>query len=297
MKPERIYPMSTKKTILFDIIFDLVGSFFYSIGVYSFAKMADFAPGGLTGIALMINHLWNLPIGTISFLLNIPLIFISYKFVGRRFIYKSLKTMAVCTAFLDIIFPHFPAYQGSRFMAALFSGIFLGIGLAVFYMRGSSSGGTDFLTMSIKALRPHFSIGFITITIDLFIILIGWPVFGNIDAVLYGLTSTILTSLVIDKIMYGLDSASLMIIISVHSHDIAIGIGKLIHRGSTKIHAFGSYTGQRRDVLLCACSKSQTYLVCRMIQKIDPNAFVMITETINIYGEGFLKIFSPTKKD
>ena len=152
---------------------------------------------------------------------------------------------------------------------------------------GSSAGGTDFLTMSIKALHPHFSIGLITIIIDLFIILMGWPVFGNVDAVLYGLTSTILTSLVIDKIMYGLDAGSLMIIISVHSHDIATGIGKLVGRGSTKIHAFGSYTGQRRDVLLCACSKSQTYLVCRMIQETDPNAFVMITETTNIYGEGF----------
>lgn len=279
--------MSTRKTIFSDIIFDLVGAFFYSIGVYSFAKMANFAPGGLTGIALMMNHLWNLPIGTISFLLNLPLIFISYKFVGKIFIFKSLKTMLICTIFLDLIFPFFPAYQGSRFMASLYSGIFLGIGLAIFYMRGSSSGGTDFLTMSIKVLRPHFSIGLITIIIDLFIILMGWPVFGNVDAVLYGLTSTILTSLVIDKIMYGLDAGSLMIIISVHSHDIAIGIGRLIGRGSTKIHAFGSYTGQSRDVLLCACSKSQTYLVCRMIQKTDPNAFVMITETTNIYGEGF----------
>lgn len=195
--------------------------------------------------------------------------------------------MLVCTIFLDLIFPFFPVYSGSRFMAALYSGIFLGIGLALFYMRGSSSGGTDFITMSIKALRPHFSIGLITITIDLFIILLGWPVFGNIDAVLYGLTSTILTSLVIDKIMYGLDSGSLILVITVHSHEIAHNIGNYIRRGSTIIQAFGSYTGQRRDILLCACSKSQTYLICRVIQEIDPGAFVMITETTNIFGEGF----------
>ncbi|MGN0414974.1 MAG: YitT family protein [Agathobacter sp.] len=267
--------------------FDIVGAFFYSIGVYTFAKMANFAPGGLTGIALMLNHLWKLPIGTTSLLLNLPLIYLSYKFVGRIFILKSIKTMLVCTIFLDLIFPFFPVYSGSRFMAALYSGIFLGIGLALFYMRGSSSGGTDFITMSIKALRPHFSIGLITITIDLFIILLGWPVFGNIDAVLYGLTSTILTSLVIDKIMYGLDSGSLILVITVHSHEIAHNIGNYIRRGSTIVQAFGSYTGQRRDILLCACSKSQTYLICRVIQEIDPGAFVMITETTNIFGEGF----------
>lgn len=275
------------KTIFTDMAFDLVGAFFYSIGVYTFAKMANFAPGGLTGIALMLNHLWKLPIGTTSLLLNLPLIYLSYKFVGRIFILKSIKTMLVCTIFLDLIFPFFPVYSGSRFMAALYSGIFLGIGLALFYMRGSSSGGTDFITMSIKALRPHFSIGLITITIDLFIILLGWPVFGNIDAVLYGLTSTILTSLVIDKIMYGLDSGSLILVITVHSHEIAHNIGNYIRRGSTIIQAFGSYTGQRRDILLCACSKSQTYLICRVIQEIDPGAFVMITETTNIFGEGF----------
>lgn len=275
------------KTIFTDMAFDLVGAFFYSIGVYTFAKMANFAPGGLTGIALMLNHLWKLPIGTTSLLLNLPLIYLSYKFVGRIFILKSIKTMLVCTIFLDLIFPFLPVYWGSRFMAALYSGIFLGIGLALFYMRGSSSGGTDFITMSIKALRPHFSIGLITITIDLFIILLGWPVFGNIDAVLYGLTSTILTSLVIDKIMYGLDSGSLILVITVHSHEIAHNIGDYIRRGSTIIQAFGSYTGQRRDILLCACSKSQTYLICRVIQEIDPGAFVMITETTNIFGEGF----------
>ena len=89
-------------------------------------------------------------------------------------------------------------------MAALFSGVCLGAALALFYMRGSSSGGTDFLTMSIKAVKPHLSIGFVTMAIDLLIILLGWPVFGNVDAVLYGLISAFVTSVVIDKIMYGM---------------------------------------------------------------------------------------------
>lgn len=277
------------KTIFTDIAFDLIGAFFYSIGVFTFAKMANFAPGGLTGLALLMNYLWKFPIGITSFLLNLPLLLISYKFVGRIFIIKSLKTMLLCTVFLDFIFPLFPVYAGSRFMAALYSGIFLGIGLALFYMRGSSSGGTDFLTMSIKALRPHLSIGLISTIIDLFIILLGWPVFGNVDAVLYGLTSTILTSIVIDKIMYGLDSGSMILVITMHSHEISHHIGNYIGRGSTIIPAFGSYTGQRRDILLCACSKSQTYLICGMIQWIDSGAFVMIAETTNILGEGFAR--------
>ena len=275
------------KNIILDIVYDIIGSFFYAVGVYTFAKMANFAPGGVTGIALIMNYLWDLPIGTMSLVLNIPLMLLSLKFLGKEFLLKSLKTMCFCTLFLDVIFPHIPPYTGSQFMAALYSGIFLGIGLALFYMRGSSSGGTDFLTMSVKVLRPHLSIGMVTMAIDLFIILLGWPVFGNVDAVLYGLTATLLTSLVIDKIMYGMGAGTLLIIVTDHGKEIAEKIGEKIGRGSTQLKGRGSYTGDDREVLLCACSKSQAYMVRRAAQEIDRRAFVMITETNEVYGEGF----------
>ena len=88
----------------------------------SFAKMANFAPGGLTGLALIMNSLWKFPIGITTMVLNIPLILISGKLVGKSFLLTTIKTMCFCTLFLDIIFPHLPAYTGSRFMAALYSG-------------------------------------------------------------------------------------------------------------------------------------------------------------------------------
>lgn len=276
------------KNIALDLVYDIIGSFFYAVGVDTFAKMANFAPGGLTGLALIMNYLWNVPIGLTTIILNIPLMLLSYRFLGKIFLLKTLKTMCLCTVFLDIVFPHLPAYSGSQFMAALYSGIFLGIGLALFYMRGSSSGGTDFLTMSIKVRRPHLSIGIVTMMIDLVIILLGWPVFGNVDAVLYGLTSTLLTSLMIDKIMYGIGSGTLLIIITVRGQEIAQRISELIGRGSTELKARGSYTGKERDLLLCACSKSQAYMVRRAAQEIDSASFVMITETSEVFGEGFL---------
>lgn len=272
-----------------DLVYDIIGSFFYAVGIDTFAKMANFAPGGLTGLALIMNYLWNFPIGITTFVLNLPLMAISYHILGKDFLLKSLKTMIFCTIFLDIIFPFFPVYSGSQFMAALYSGIFLGIGLALFYMRGSSSGGTDFLTMSVKVLRPHLSIGVVTMTIDFIIIVIGWPVFGNIDAVLYGLTSTLLTSLVIDKMMYGTGAGTLLIIITERGHEIAERIGEIIGRGATELKAKGSYTNKDRDVLLCACSKSQAYMVRRVAQEIDSSSFVMVTETHEVFGEGFLE--------
>lgn len=280
--------MKAKKIVL-DLLCDMIGAFFCAVGLYTFAKAANFAPGGVSGLALIMNYLWNLPIGITTIVLNIPLILLSARILGKTFLLKTLKTMCFCMVFLDIIFPHVPVYTGSQFMASLYSGIFLGIGLAIFYMRGTSSGGTDFLTMSIKALHPHLSIGVLTMIIDLVIILLGWPTFGNIDAVLYGLTSTLLTAIVIDKIMYGMGAGALLIIVTDRGQEIAKHIGELIGRGSTKLQAKGGYTQKDKEVLLCACSKSQAYIVREVVYEIDQTSFVMVTGTKEVFGEGFLE--------
>ena len=121
------------KELVLDISYDIVGSVLYALGIYTFAKTADFAPGGLSGLALIMNHLWRFPIGITTLALNIPLIILSFKLVGRRFMFKSARTMIVCTIFLDLIFPYTKPYTGEPFMAALFSGVCLGAALALFY--------------------------------------------------------------------------------------------------------------------------------------------------------------------
>lgn len=274
--------------LFMDLLFDIAGSILYSIGIYTFAKMANFAPGGLSGLALLGNYLWGFPIGITTLILNIPLILISYKVVGRDFLIKSARTMIFCTIFLDVVFPHLPVYTGSPLLAGIYYGIFTGAGLALFYMRGSSSGGTDFLTMTIKSLRPHLSLGFVTLAIDLVIILMGWPVFGNIDSVLYGLISVIVTSIALDKIMYGMGATKLAIIITTKGQEVADHISEICDRGSTAIRAKGTYSKTDRDVLLCACSSSQAYIIKNAVHDIDSESFIMLADTSEIYGEGFL---------
>ena len=282
-----------KHPLLIDLTCDILGSILFALSIYTFAKNANFAPGGVSGLALIIHHLWGFPIGLTSLLLNIPLIFLSYKVLGKQFLLKSARTMLISTFILDIIFPHFSPYTGDPFLAALFSGVFLGAGLALIYMRGSSTGGTDFLTVAIKSIRPHLSLGFVTMAIDLIIILLGWPVFGQIDSVLYGLTSVFVSSTIMDKIMYGMGAGKLAIIITTHGQEVAERIGTICFRGSTAIKAIGTYTQTERDVLLCACSKSEAYKVKTAAHQIDPNAFVMITETSEVFGEGFIEAEKP----
>ena len=146
------------------------------------------------------NYLWGGPIGITTLVLNEPLILLGFRFVGRAFLWKTVISMLWCTFFQDVAFADQPGYGGDPLLAALFAGITWGGALALLYMRGSSSGGTDFLTMSIKVLRPHLSVGVVTGAIDLVVILLGWPVFGSVDAVLYGLVTTAVTSLVMEHI-------------------------------------------------------------------------------------------------
>ncbi len=277
------------KNILLDLLCDIVGSIFYSVSIYTFARSANFAPGGISGLALIINYLSGFPIGITSLLLNVPLVLISYKVVGKTFLRKTARTMLLCTFFLDVVFPHTPSYTGSPFMAALYAGICLGVGMGLFYMRGTSSGGTDFLTMTIKHLRPHLSMGIVTMATDLIVILLGWPVYKNVDAVLYGLITTFANSIVMDKIMYGASAGSLAIIITDRGKVIADAIGEITGRGSTGIRGIGTYTQQDRDILLCACSMVQAHTVLNTVHALDPNAFVMMTDTREVHGEGFIE--------
>ena len=277
------------KNLALDLGADVIGSILFAAGIYTFAGAGEFAPGGISGLALIINHLWGLPIGITSIALNAPIILFSFRLLGHRFFLKSIRTMIMNTIFVDFIFTHIPVYKGDRLTAALFAGALLGAGLAVIYMRGSSTGGADFLIMSVKKLRPHLSLGQVTMVLDLLIILLGWPVFGDMDSVLYGIVAAFATSLIIDKVMYGMGAGKLVQIITNDGPAVANAISESTERGSTLIRAVGSYTGQDRDVLLCACSKSEAYKVRAAAHRVDPKCFVMITETSEVFGEGFLE--------
>jgi uncharacterized membrane-anchored protein YitT (DUF2179 family) len=270
-----------------DTFYDIIGSILYAAGIYTFALSANFAPGGISGLSIIINHFTKIPIGTCSLLLNIPIIIISYKLLGKLFLFKSLKTMVISALFMDIVFPLFPTYTGNPLLAAIFTGVLSGAGLALIYMRNSSTGGTDLLILSVRKKAPHLSIGQITIAIDGGVILLGGLVFGSIDAVLLGIITTIVTSAVIDKIMSGIEAGKMAMIITNHGTSIAEIIGKEIGRGVTIMNVTGAFSGESRQMLMCACSKSQVYYLRRIVSNIDPTAMTMICPFDEAFGLGF----------
>ncbi|MBO4848491.1 MAG: YitT family protein [Clostridia bacterium] len=289
-----MFDKASLKVFALDTLYDIIGSILYAVGYYTFASNANFAPGGVGGIAIIINHYlpWA-PLFLCQNIINIPIAIICYKLLGKKFFIKSLKTMFFMWIFGDFIIPLFPKYGGAeiaeanRLIAAIFAGILTGAGLALIYMRGSSTGGSDFVIMSIRKKKPHMSVGSITLFIDGAIILIGGLVFRNINAVLYGIIMTILSSLVIDKIMYGSGAQKMLLIISDKTDEIKDRIYEVTERGVTFLKAVGAYTGQEKHIIMCICSKTEVFPTREIVKKTDPNAMVMLSTVDEAYGLGF----------
>lgn len=276
------------KELAMDILVDVVAGMVIAVGVYNFALNANFPVAGFSGIAIILYHLFRIPVGIGTILLNIPVSIFCYKFLGRTFFLKSVKSMIISSILMDYVAPMFPVYNGSRLLAALCMGVLCGGGYAAIFMRGSSTGGQDFITMAIKKVKPHMTLGVITFGFDICTILLGTIlVFKDVDGLIYGIIVTYLMAIVMDRIMYGIDEGKMTLIVTEHGDEVAEQIDEYSGRGSTILQGMGSYSKKKKDVVMCACNNKQMYTIKKMVRQIDPQAFTIIMESNEVVGEGF----------
>lgn len=271
-----------------DIFFSTVGAALYAMGIYSFAVAGNFAPGGISGLAIIINHFINaIPIGVCTLLINIPVVLFTYKTLGKTFFIKSVVSMVIVAVMLDYVFPHLPTYSGNTLLAAMFAGALSGLGLSFIYMRGSSTGGTDFIILALRKKHPHMSIGNITLIIDGCVLLLNGVAFKNIEAVLYGTVLTYTATIFIDKCMYGIGAKKKVSIVTTKGNEISERISNEIGRGSTLINAIGTYTKKDKQLLICICDSRQAVNIRHIAYEIDNEALIYIDVSEEVYGYGF----------
>lgn len=276
------------KTICMDLLFDIAGSIMIAAGVHNFSLNANLPLAGFTGIALILYHLIGLPIGVGILLLNIPVAIFCFRYLGKVFFFKSVKTLIISSLFIDHIAPLLPAYTGDRLLAAICMGVLCGSGYALIFMRGSSTGGQDFISMAITRAKPHITLGSITLFLDSSIIFLSTLiVFRDIDGLIYGIIATFLQATVMDRILYGMNDGKTSLIITEEGKEIAHIIDETSARGSTIIKGRGTYSGREKDIVLCACSSKEMYSIHKAIKKADPKAFSIILESNDVVGEGF----------
>ena len=280
-------PKYTLKKLGRDLIFDFVGCVTYASALNCFILPAGLATGGISGVALIINYLTGVPVGVATFMLNIPIIIVCYKVLGRTFLLKSIKTMMILTLSIDVITINFPKYHGDTILAAICAGVLVGAGLGTIFLSGSSTGGSDFVILSVRKIAPHFSIGTLCLVFDYTVLLSGGIVFKNINATLYGAVAMFIASQIMDKIMYGSARGKMLFIVTDKGEEVAKNIFQTVGRGSTIADIRGSYTGKPKQLVISAVSKSQLFKARKTAHTVDENSFTMVTSTDEVFGQGF----------
>ena len=278
-----------------DTLTEIVGSILTGVAIYNFAVPARFPMTGFSGLALILYRLFGTPIGVMTIVLNIPVALICYRLLGRQFFFRSLRCMVLSSLFIDYAAPLLPLYTGDRLLASICTGVLGGLGYAMIYMRSSSTGGSDFIVMAVKAVRRHVQLGEIIFITDAVIIGLGGLIFRDFDGVIYGLIIDYIYAIVTDKIMYGMNAGKLALVVTDHGKAAADKIDELCGRGATIIEARGAFRGDPRQMVMCACSTKEMLTVERAVKLVDPNAFTVILESNEVVGEGF-KTFRVAEK-
>ena len=271
-------------------LYDFIGCLLMAVAVKVFSAPNQIAPGGVTGIATMINHLTGLPIGTLGLVMNIPLLLIGYRKLGKTFCLRTTQTVLVYTIAVDALMSNPPIYTGDPMLAALFGGVISGTGAALVFMQGSTAGGTDIINKLIQKKYPHISTGQLVLSINAVVILSAALVYRNIEASLYGLVMTFTSGKVMDAILYGADTGKSCMIVTSKPEEMGKAIIGRIHRSATIMQGKGAYAGDTVFVLMCVVRKVEFYPLKTLIREIDPNSFIIVSEAHQIIGKGFKAI-------
>lgn len=266
----------------------MVAGLFLMMASYNYFFVPNqIAPGGVTGLATILYHLWGLPVGLMSAVINIPLFLLSWRRMGRTFAARSLVAMMLLSLLLD----SFPilALTEDNLLATIIGGALLGVGLALVLMGNATTGGTDLAAAMIQRGLPHLSFGIILLVIEVCIVTFSGIVFGAQKA-LYAAVSLFLTSRLVDMLQEGVASSRLFFIISAKSAEISRRILDELDRGVTTLRGQGEYSGNAVSVIFCVVSKQEVHAIKKIVHQEDPSAFVVLTVANETMGEGFSRL-------
>ena len=270
----------------------LLGSLLYAAAIALFLDPNQLAPGGVSGIAIILNRLTGLPTGTLILIMNIPLLALGMWKLGWKFVLSTVVAVAASSVFTDLLAPYGPL-TADPLLAACAGGGLLSVGMGILFKLGATSGGTDILIRVIKLKYKHLKTGSLFLATDCCVIAASALVFGDIDLALYAAIATIVSSFCLDLVLYGRDEAKLVYLITDHEKAIANRLLEELEIGVTYLQGQGAYTRDNKKVILCAMQKRLLPRVQEIAMEEDPCAFLIVTSASEIFGEGFKDISAP----
>ncbi len=276
------------KQLLLSYVMITLASALYALGFDWCYAPNEIGFGGITGLAQVINAAVPLlSIGLLVILLNIPLFFLGWRLLGGHLLLSSLYAMFISSVFVDLIAAAIPFAPMDPMLAAIFGGILVGLSLGLIFLQGATTGGTDLAARLLKLRLAWLPMGKLLMGVDLVVIAAAAVAFRNLSSALYGVVSLYISTVVMDMVLYGMDSAKVAYIISSCPDEISAAIFQELERGVTILHGEGAYSGQEKQVLLCAFKQRQIVPLKRLVKERDPNAFLIVCDAHEVLGDGF----------
>lgn len=274
------------KELIADILKIAIGSLIIAIGLELFLIPNQLSTGGFSGISTIIYYMMHIPVGTTMLILNIPLFLIAFFKVGKRFFIKSIIGTILLSIFLNA-FGSIQVITQDRFLAFLYGSIIVGIGTALILKANGSTGGTDLLANIIKKYKRYWKTGSLIVACDTIIVIANALYFRDMEVGLYSALAIYVMGKILDIFFEGINFSKMILIISPKYEEISEKISKELERGSTSIYGKGMYKKEDKNILLCVMSRSEIREARRLIEEIDPSAFIIITNAREVYGKGF----------
>ncbi len=268
-----------------------LAAFVYAVGVSLFTDPNNMAPGGVTGISIILSRLLPVSTGTFIMLINIPiLVFAVWKF-GISLTLSTIYATALISFFTNVL-SAYGAATNDILLAALVGGTLTAVSIGVIMRAGATTGGMDIIVKALRLRFPHLKTGKIFFIADALVVTLSGIVFRDLNAALYAAISAICTSVVMDIVLYGRDEAKLLYIISGRAEKIAERLLSDLNIGVTYIKGQGAYSGDNKRVIMCVVKKPVSPRAEEIVKQEDPNSFMIITSATEVFGEGYKSYFS-----
>ena len=282
------------KTLSVDLLFIIVGSFCYAIAIGMFSDPNDIAPGGLTGVAILLNYLFDwIPVGVATIVMNVPLIITAWFVLSKYMVVRTLWGILISSVLTDVLTPYigdlFLVSEGRNpLLVCIFGGALLGLGVGLIMRRGGTTGGSEVISRLLEKKYPHMSVGTLILGVDAIVITLSAIVYGRVEQALYAVVFVFVGSQIIDRVVYGGRSGKMVMILSKKQPEITEAIMSKVNRGVTLLKSQGGYSGQDQNMMLVAVRKDELFRLRKTAFDIDPDAFVMVLTTDEVRGLGFL---------
>jgi uncharacterized membrane-anchored protein YitT (DUF2179 family) len=247
-----------------------------------------FVPGGVSGIAIIVNYFSRLPVGALIMVFNIPIFLLGLKTMGKKYVLNSLAGMVVSSVFIDLFHEvlKVPSATNNPVLASIYGGVMLGVGLGIVFRGRASTGGSDIIGM-ILSKYTGMSLGYGIMVTDFLVISASGLALGSLEAPLYGYIVLFLSTKVIDMVLEGWNYSKLVIITSSRTKEIADFILRGLDRSGTALRSRSLYLNREGELILTVIHRKQLADLRAFIKKTDPEAFVIINDTYDVLGKGF----------